>query len=166
VSENIIHIETGELREGGRSSARLFFVYMTPTGGEAPIYKCPFIKKIGGWTDGGFEGNTRQSTTEWEVKSACTLKMVNIYSVYGRPSHVANLIIEVDPEQAAIELSGVEGFGKFKGRAKVNKKRSTFKIGHGPFIINDDTLRNSFGFKILQPPKKGAGGKATRSLIF
>lgn len=161
-----IHLETGELREGMSASARIFFVYVTPTGAEIPITKCPHLTKVYGRTDGGFDGATRLTTVEYGIKFPCTIKMVNIFSVMGRPNAVANIFVDLNDDLASIELNGLEGFGKFKGRGKVDLKRSTFFMGRERIQVTDSLVKERFNLRTLLPSKKGGAGKPKRSLIF
>jgi len=160
-----VQIETGEKRERN-SASRLFFVYVTPTGAEMPINRCPGLKKEWGRTNGAFDSESRQSLTEFTVQSPCTIKMVNLQSTFGRPKRVVNLTITVDPEAATIEVKGLEGFGMFKGRAKVDYEKSTYFVNRENFKITEAVLKEHFGLRVLQPPVKGGGGRCVRSLIF
>lgn len=162
---NTIQLETGEKRETN-SASRLFFVYVTPTGAEMPISKCPGLKKEWGRTNGMFESDSRQTITEFAVQSPCTIKMVNLQSTFGRPKRVVNLMINIDPEAATIEVKGLEGFGTFKGRAKIEYTKSTYFVNRENFTLTEAVLKEHFGLRTLQPPLRTGGGKSVRSLIF
>lgn len=164
-TKNILQLETGEQRETNRAS-RVFFVYVTPTGAEMPISKCPGLKKEWGRTNGAFGGESRQTITEYTVTMPCTIKLVNLQSTFGRPKRVVNLMIDLNPEAAVIELKGLDGFGLFKGRAKVRVEQSTFFVNRENTKLTDTVLKEHFGLRVLQPPIKGGGEKKVRSLIF
>ena len=67
--------------------------------------------------------------------------------------------------QAKKILPGEGGFGKFRGKAKVDYKTSTYFSNREGFKLTENVLKEHFGLRTLQPPTKGAG-KNVRSLIF
>jgi len=166
VVKSTIQLETGEKREGVTASSRVFFVYVTPTGAEMTISKCPCIVKAWSRANGAFDGDSRTVITEYEVKSPTTLKMVNLQSRFGKPKRVVNLMIDVNPEEATIDLQGLDAFGRFKGRGKVCLRDSTYFVNREGFKLTDTVLKEHFGLKVLQPPTKMGAGKTVRSLIF
>lgn len=162
---NTVQLETGEQREANASN-RVFFVYVTPTGAELALSKCPSLSREFTKTEGAFGSNSRRTLAEYNVKAPCILKMVNLQSSFGKPRRVVNMMIEIDPEAATIEVKGLEGFGMFKGRAKVLPKQSTYFVNRENFSLTTEVLKEHFGLRTLQPPvKAGAAGRA-RSLIF
>ena len=164
VNKNTIVLETGENRNPA-SADRIFFVYVTPTGAEMPITRCPSLVKIGSHSFGGFEGNSRILTTEYAVRTPTLLKMVNIVSQLGSPKKVVNLFIKVSADEASICLYGLNKFGKFKGRGKVEYADSSYREVAKVVPVTMALLKKEFGFTLLQQPSK-TGGKRTRSLMF
>jgi hypothetical protein len=160
-----IQLETGEDRIDKFHSARLFFVYVTPTGVEVPITKCPSLTKIGSKATGGFDGGSRRVLTDYELRAPTMLKMVNIVSKLGTQKRVANLFIHTGPEEASIQLVGMDGFGKFKGRGKVLYDLSSLREDKINTPITLQVLKDIFGMTMLQPPIK-SGVCAPRSMIF
>lgn len=165
MTKNTIQLETGENREGTTMSCRLFFVYVTPTGMEMPLSKCPLLYKCFSNSHGGFDGSSRLVTAEYEVKGETTLKMVNIVSQYGSPRRVVNLVLHLSPDDAAVSISGLNKFGKFQGRCKVDYDESTYREPHKIRKLDMQVLKDEFAFSLIQPPKK-VGGSGARSLIF
>jgi hypothetical protein len=160
---NII-LETGQQQER-QASNLLFFVYVTPTGAEISIGKCPHLQRVWGQTEGGFEGQTRIQRTEFRVLSPTTIKMVNICTVFGSPKRTVNLFIDLAPDHASIELTGLESFGLFKGRGKINMRKSYYREHQDMSAFTNDMIKELFNFKILQPPRI-EGAKKVRSLIY
>ena len=166
VVKNTIQLETGERRDGVTASSRVFFVYVTPTGAEMPITRCPCLTKEWSRANGAFAGDSRTVITEYVVKSPTTLKMVNLVSHFGKPKKVVNLMIDINPDEATIDFQGLEGFGRFRGRAKVCLRDSTYFSNREAYKITEGVMKDQFGMKILQPPKNMGAGKRVRSLIF
>jgi hypothetical protein len=163
MSSNVM-LETGQQQER-QASNLLFYCYVTPTGVEISLGKCPHLKRVWGQSEGGFEGSTRIQRTEYQVTAPVTIKMVNICTRFGDEKRMVNLFIDLDPNVAAVEFTGLEGFGLFKGRGKVNFKKSSYKENKQVHAVNDAMLKDLFSIKVLQPPR--VQGKAkVRSLIF
>jgi hypothetical protein len=92
--------------------------------------------------------------------------MVNLQSTFGKPRRVVNMMIDINPEAATIELRGLDKFGTFKGRAKVRTVDSTYFVNRETFKLTDAVLVEHFSMRVLQPPVKSGAGKCVRSLIF
>jgi len=163
-----IYMETGEKRIGTNFSARLFFVYLTPTRVEESIYRCPQLKKKLIRNTGGFEGTSRTQIIEWEVNGPVTLKMVNLCTTFGQPGKKVDLFIDLDPGDACIEFTGLEDFGRFRGRGTIDYNHSTFRERGQVSQLNDEIMKSLFGLRVVQPPVANAKGKKhrVRSLIF
>ena len=161
-----IQLEMGERRVNNQSSARLFFVYVTPTGAEVSLSKCPSLRRVWGQTTGGFDGGSRTQTVEYEVRSATRIKMVNLVSVLGRARRIVNLFVDVDPNAAVIKFHGLDEFGGFTGRGKPDYRASSFSEHKSQYNFDDAMMKGTFGLHVLQPPRGIVGKKAVRSLIF
>lgn len=164
VMANNILLETGQKQER-QASSLVFFVFVTPTGAEVSMGKCPHLRRTWGRSEGGFEGTTRLQRSEYQVMAPIMIKMVNIATTFGSAKRMVNLFLELDPGHAAIEFSGLDGFGTFKGRAKVNYKKSSFREHTTSHNLNEEIMRDLFAMKVLQPARV-QGKNKVRSLIF
>jgi len=164
VMSNNILLETGQKQER-QASSLVFFVYVTPTGAEVSMGKCPHLRRAWGRSEGGFEGTSRLQRSEYQVLAPITVKMVNIATTFGSAKRMVNLFLDLDPGHAAIEFTGLDGFGTFKGRGKINLKKSSFREHTNSHNLNDEILRDIFNLKILQPARV-QGKNKVRSLIF
>jgi hypothetical protein len=162
-----VYMETGEKRIGTTFSARVFFVYLTPTGAEESIYRCPHLKKKMIRNTGGFEGTSRTQVIEWEVSAPVTLKMVNLCTAFGQAGKKVDLYIDLDPAEASIEFNGLEEFGRFRGRGTIDYNKSSYRERGQASQLNDEIMKSLFGLRVVQPPLPTKGKKhRVRSLIF
>lgn len=161
-----MQLEMGERRVNNQSSSRLFFVYVTPTGAEVSLGKCPSLRRIWGQTTGGFDGGSRTQTVEYEVRAATRIKMVNIVSAMGRTRRIVNLFVDLDPNAAVVKFNGLDGFGSFAGRGKCDYKASLFVDHKTEYRFDDAMMKTNFGLHVLQPPRGAMGQRKVRSLIF
>jgi len=164
VMANNILLETGQ-RQERQASSLIFFCYVTPTGAEISMGKCLHLRRTWGRSEGGFEGTSRIQRTEYQVIAPIMIKMVNIATTFGSAKRNVNLFLELDPSHAAIELHGLDDFGTFRGRAKINYKKSSYREHTDAQNLNEQIMKDLFGLKVLQPAR--VQGKAkVRSLIF
>jgi hypothetical protein len=164
VMANNILLETGQKQER-QASSLIFFVYVTPTGAEVSMGKCPHVRRTWGRSEGGFEGTSRLQRTEYQVLAPITIKMVNIATTFGSAKRHVQIFLDLDPGHAAIDFNALDGFGSFKGRAKINFKKSSFREHTTAQNLNEECMREIFNLKVLQPARV-QGKSKVRSLIF
>jgi len=152
-----VTLVTGMDRNGTTSSSRTFFVFCSPTGAEVPLKECTGMKRI--WSRGGNPGRDQgvETTTEYEVKEPVRIKMVAIYTSFGKRKEFGNIYLDLDENFEMIEMTGLNSFGGFKGRARIEKRMSN---------ISDDDLKERYHLIVTGPPN----GKVprvgnTRSLV-
>jgi hypothetical protein len=165
--DNTITLETGEQREGKVASSRLFFVYVSPTGAEISIHKAPSLKRVFSRPTGGFEGSSRLVNAEFEVKGPTRIKMVNNHTRLGKPTIYVNLYLNVGGKHSLIDMTGLQDFGRFRGRAEIDIAGSTITTRDRKRVkLTPDTLKKYFGLRILQAPPDAGQDSDVRSLIF
>jgi len=137
IASNELYLETGYYRPSNYNSYEIFFTYILPqTKLEAPLPRCPFIKKIWVHSSGEYNsGNTWIVKTLYTVTADIKLKMININASFGimrkgwgnfnpRPL----LYINVTPNEGTlIELTGLNGYGKISCYGNIDYNQSYLK---------------------------------------
>jgi len=163
-----IRLETGVLRKGRNLSARLWFAFVTRTGAEVPLKQHgSALEDVMFRPVGGFKGTTQRTIHEYRLLQPCRIKMINNCSSFGKLNQMINIYIDLHPDDAAIEIQGVEEFGLFQGRGAIDYRNSTFREHHRNYEMNEDIMKQFFGLRLLQPPRGiTRGRRKVRSLLY
>lgn len=161
-----IRLRFGESREGMRGSNRLYFFYVTPTGIEASLGKAKLALSPRWSRTTGEISSGRIITSEYDLLQPCSIKMVNMYSNFGKPRKNINLYLNLGEEHACIQLKGYEGFGEFVGNAEVDLEKSSSGIGQYATTIDEDFLKEYCDYDVLTPPQSTSSNASSRKLIW
>lgn len=138
-----VTLMTGMQRDGMNSTSRTFFVFVAPTGAEVPLKECSGMKRA--WSRGGNPGRDQgvDTTTEYDVREPVRIKMVAIYTAFGKRKEFGNIYLDIDENFELIEITGLNSFGGFRGRARIEKRLSN---------ITDDQLKERYHYMVIAPP--------------
>ncbi len=159
-----IRLQFGEHREGMQGSNRLYFFYVSPTGVESSLNKAKLALHPRWSKTRNTEG--RLITSEYDLIQPCAIKMVNMYSNFGKPRQNVNLYLNLGEEHACIQIKGYGGFGEFVGNAEVDFEKSTKGVGTHASIIDEEFLKEYYDYDIITPPSSTFESASSRKLIW
>jgi hypothetical protein len=149
-------LEFGEKRLGMQASARAYFFYVSPTGQETGMNKCPHLRIT--WSRGGNQDQDGTRIMEWGILASMpiTLKMACMHTAFGKPTNRKFIYLDLHPDAERLSITGPGDFGTFLGRAKINVEKSGIPMAE---------IKKNFKIEVLAMAAAGQGDDV-RSLIF
>ncbi len=149
-------VTTGERRDSDKT-VRTYCFYVSPTGKESGISACPHLKRLSSSPKGARPGTLdRVLEVEYSVEHPVLVKLFTDCTVMGKPKQSYEIYIEVSATAPEIRMTGVEGFGMFKGHGKILFERSN---------VSKEQLKQDFSYEVLKAPLVSQN-EGTRNLIF